>query len=215
MVGTERSISRSEVIADGAVHAVGLTAALAATAFLIGATIVWGSHTTVAAIYAFGLVAMLGFSATFNLGVRLPFREFWRRLDLAAIFVMIAGTYTPFTVAALSGSWALWMTIAVWAIAAIGVAVKLLQAPGGSQRLTTLLYIGFGWIGLVAAGPFLSALSAPVPLLIVTGGVVYTSGTIVFSLEKLRYQRAIWHGFVVAGAAIHFWAIFAMLAARA
>jgi hemolysin III len=107
------------------------------------------------------------------------------------------------------------MTIAVWAIAAIGVAVKLLQAPGGSQRLTTLLYIGFGWIGLVAAGPFLSALSAPVPLLIVAGGVVYTSGTIVFSLEKLRYQRAIWHGFVVAGAAIHFWAISAMLASRA
>jgi hemolysin III len=208
-----RPMDRGEFIADGVVHAIGLAAAVAAAATLVAATLFWRSSTAVAAIYAFGLIAMFGCSAGYNLGVRLPFREVWRRLDLAAIFVMIAGTYTPFTVTALSGAWAVGLTAVIWAIAAFGVTMKLVLAPRGSQTVTTLLYIAFGWIGLLAVRPFLEVLSPTVLWMLLAGGLVYTAGTVFFSMEKLRYQRAIWHGFVVAGAAIHFCAIFAMLSA--
>ncbi len=209
----ERMHSRGEMVADGIVHAVGLVAGIAGASALVTAAVFRGASPATVSIYGFALIAMFACSAAYNLGVRLRFREMLRRLDHAAIFTMIAGTYTPFTAGVLHGAWAVGLTAAVWGIAGIGIALKLVLAPHGSQPLTTILYIAFGWIGVIAAKPFLAALSPSVLLLVMIGGLVYTAGTIFFALQRLPYQRAIWHAFVVAGAAIHFCAIFDMIAA--
>ena len=99
------------------------------------------------------------------------------------------------------------------AIAAIGIAAKLFGLGSRSFRLSTGLYVAFGWIGVLAAEPFLARLTTPVLALLVLGGVLYTVGTVFFGLQRMRYQRAVWHGFVVAAATVHFSAVFGMMVA--
>ncbi len=211
----ERRARHGEIVADGIVHAVGLVAAVAGAGALITAAVLRGGQVAEAVIYVVGLIAMLAASAAYNLGLHLSFREALRRLDHAAIFVMIAGTYTPFTAGVLHGGWAIGLTATVWAIAALGVLLKTALAPHGLRGLTTLLYIAFGWIGVVAAQPFLATLSPTIVWLVLAGGLVYTLGTVVFTLQRLPYQTAIWHGFVIAGAAVHFCAIFLIVSSQA
>ena len=211
----ERPHRRGEIVADGLVHAVGLAAAVVGAHALITTVLASGTSVAAVAIYVFGLIAMLAASAAYSFGFRLHFHEVLRRLDHAAIFVMIAATYTPFTAGALHGAWAVGLTSAVWVIAALGVLMKTVLAPYGLRTLTTSLYIAFGWIGLVAVQPFLAALSPLVLWLVVAGGALYTLGTAFHMPLRLPYRRAIWHGFVVAGAAAHFSAIFVMVATRA
>lgn len=207
---------RGEIVADGIVHAVALAAAVAGAGLLITtAAAVHGVSVAAVAVYAFALIAMLTASAAYSLGARLRFHEVLRRLDHAAIFVMIAGSYTPFTAGVLTGAWAVGLTTAVWGVAALGVLMKTVLVPHGARGLTTLLYIAFGWIGVLAAQPFLAVLSPRIVWLVMAGGAIYTLGTVFFLLERLPYRRAIWHGFVAAAAAVHFCAIFAMVAGRA
>ncbi len=214
-VSAARPPSRGEIAADGVVHAVGLTAGLAGAATLIAFVAIARRPTEVvtASVYAFGLLAMLTCSAAYSLGERLKHRELLRRLDHAAIFVMIAGTYTPFTTLALRGVWAVALTTAVWAIAAIGIAIKLFGLGNRPFLLWTGLYVAFGWIGVLAAEPFLATLTAPVLALLVLGGVLYTVGAVFFGLQRMRYQRAVWHGFVLAAATVHFSAVFGIMLA--
>ncbi len=207
----ERPSRRSEIVADGIVHAVGLAAAVVGARVLIAAAVAHGASVAAVAIYAFALITMLTVSAAYSLGSRLRFHELLRRLDYAAIFIMIAGTYTPFTAGVLSDGWAIGLTTAVWAIAVLGVVLKTMLAPHGLRNVTTLLYIAFGWMGVLAARPFLEVLSPTVLWLVVAGGVIYTLGTAFYSLQQLPYRRAIWHTFVIAGAAAHFYAIFLMV----
>ncbi len=211
----QRGYTTGEIVADGVVHAVGLAAAAVGAGALISTAAAGGGPVAAVAVYVFALIAMLTASAAYSLGGRLRFHEVLRRLDHAAILVMIAGTYTPFTAGALTGLPAIGLTAAVWALAAAGVLLKTVIAPHGLRNLTTLLYLAFGWLGLTAAQPFLAVLSPLVLALLLAGGLVYSLGTIVYTVQGLRYQRAIWHGFVVAGAAIHFCAIYLMVAARA
>ncbi len=210
----ERPYTRSEIVADGIVHAIGLAAAVAGARALIAAAVLHGASVAAVAVYAFGLIAMLAVSAAYSLGSHLGFHEALRRLDYAAIFIMIAGTYTPFTAGALHGGLAVGLTAAVWAIAALGVALKTALAPHGLRNVTTLLYIAFGWVGVVAAQPFVAVLSPSVLWLVVAGGVIYTLGTVFNTVQRLPYRRAIWHVFVITAAAAHFWAIFLMVTAR-
>ncbi len=210
---TARMPSRREIAADGVVHAVGLAAGLAGAAALIAVAARRPSEVVTASIYAFGLMAMLGCSAAYSLGGELRCREMLRRLDHAAIFVMIAGTYTPFTVLALHGAFSVTLTAAVWTLAAIGIVVKLMGLGNRPVALWTGLYVAFGWIGVLAAEPFLTTLTAPVLALLVTGGLIYTVGVVFFALQRMRYQRAVWHGFVLAAATVHFSAVFGMMAA--
>ncbi len=211
----ERPFSRREIVADGIVHAIGLGAAVIGARVLIGAAAARGVAVAPVAVYASALIAMLAVSAAYSLGSRLPFHEVLRRLDFAGIFVMIAGTYTPFTAGILTGAWATGLTAAVWAIAAAGIVLKTALIPYGLRNVTTLIYIAFGWIGAIAAQPFLAALSPEILWLLLAGGAIYTLGTVFYTLQQLPYRRAIWHCFVVAGAAVHFCAIFLLVTARA
>lgn len=199
--------SRAERSADWWVHAVGLAGAAIGGGTLLGLALGLGRFSEAAsvAIYAAGVLLMFAASAAYNLtGQRR--RPLLRRLDHAAIFVMIAGSYTPFTTQRLEGAWSIGMTTAVWVIALLGVAGKLLL-PGLARGAWVVIYLALGWIALIAIKPLAETVSWLALLLLALGGAVYSSGVVVFVSRRLRFRRAIWHGFVVAAAGIHFAAI--------
>ena len=197
----------AEKWADWWVHAVGLAAAIIGGAILVGVAIASGrvGMATATGLYALTLVGMLACSAAYNLTHISPARPFLRRLDEAAIFLMIAGCYTPFTTQRFTGGWAIGMTALVWTMAVGGVAAKLLvrRLP---DRLWTLFYVAFGWVALIAVRPMIRDVPMGALVLLIAGGLLYTTGTLFFH-SRLPFRRAIWHGFVVGGAAIHYAAI--------
>jgi len=199
----------AEWLADGVVHGVGIVAAAAGGVVLLilALTSRGGAGLAVATgLYDLCLLAMRGCSAAYNLSHATTARPFLRRLDEAAIFLMIAGSYTPFTTQRFTGGWAIGMTALVWTTALAGVAGKLLftRIP---EWLWTLVYVAFGWMALVAIRPMINGVPVSALTLLVLGGLLYTSGTLVFHHPSLPYRRAIWHGFVVVAAGIHFAAI--------
>jgi len=201
-----------ELAADRAVHLLGLSlglpAAVAVVASAAGAG--WGELLSVA-LYAAGLLAMLGCSAAYHLRRTSPRRDWLRRLDHAAIFAMIAGTYTPFTLK-LERAWATGLTAGIWTMAALGIAAKLWR-PRALPSLSVALYLALGWIGLVALGPFTSTLALTTLLLLALGGVLYSAGVIFHLWQRLPYQNAIWHGFVLVAAGVHYSAVLTVVGA--
>ncbi|WP_158914997.1 hemolysin III family protein [Caulobacter sp. S45] len=197
----------AERSADRWVHVVGLSAAAVGGLVLTGLSIGFGTWTQVLAIgvYAACLIATFLCSAAYNLAS--PRRQpLLRRFDHAAIFLMIAGSYTPFTTQRLHGPLAIWMTGAVWATA-IGGAFGKLFLPGLSNRIWIVVYLAMGWLAIVAIKPLLAATSIISFVLLIAGGVVYSTGALVYVRKQLAYRRALWHGFVVAAAATHYAAI--------
>ena len=201
--------------ADLVVHIVGLAFALLGGGILLGLTFGVGtlSETASVSIYVIGFVCMLALSCAYNFaGAR--WRPILRRLDHAGIFVMIAGSYTPFTTQRLHGAWALWMTAAVWALAALGIASELVL-PGRWRRLRVGIYLALGWLALVAIKPLVAGLSWFVLGLLAVGGVVYSTGAAFYLIHKLKFRRAIWHGHVVGGSMLHYMAVlFGVVLAR-
>jgi len=201
-----------ELAADRAVHllglGLGLPAAVAVVASAAGGG--WGELLSVA-LYAAGLLAMLGCSAAYHLRRTSPRRDWLCRLDHAAIFAMIAGTYTPFTLK-LERAWATGLTAGIWTMAALGIAAKLWR-PRALPSLSVALYLALGWIGLVALGPFTSTLALTTLLLLALGGVLYSAGVIFHLWQRLPYQNAIWHGFVLVAAGVHYSAVLTVVGA--
>ncbi len=203
-----------ERVADGCVHIVGVTASLVAlTALLVigvkSQTMLWGVSLT---IYGLALVATFSCSAGYHLVVRPPkLKEVLRRLDHAAIFLMIAGTYTPFILIKMNTPWGLGLLAVVWTVAAIGIVIKLF-APRFLDGLSTALYLVQGWAVIAAWEPLMSAMPGRVLTLLVAGGVLYTVGVVFHLWERLPYQNAIWHGFVLSAASCHFTAVIFVVA---
>ncbi|MFO7476849.1 MAG: hemolysin III family protein [Methyloceanibacter sp.] len=197
-----------ERVADGCIHILGVTASLVALGALL--TIGVQSETTLWAvsltIYGLALVATFSFSAGYNLVVRPTLKEVLRRFDHAAIFLMIAGTYTPFILIKMNTPWGLGLLAVVWTMAGIGIAIKLL-APRLLEGLSTALYLVQGWAVIAAWEPLMTALPGKALTLLMLGGVLYTVGVVFHLWERLPYQNAIWHGFVLSAAACHFVAV--------
>ncbi|KQW68107.1 hemolysin III [Phenylobacterium sp. Root77] len=193
--------------ADLVVHVVGLTLALIGGIVLL--TLAVKAHSLSMAlavgIYAAGLLAMLGFSTAYNFA-KPRYRPTLRRLDHAGIFLMIAGSYTPFTTQTLTGAWSWGMTAAVWSVAAFGALGKVLL-PGIGRRVWVAAYLLLGWIVLVAFKPLIANATSLTILLLAIGGLLYSSGVAFYLNKQLRYARAIWHGHVVAGAGVHWAAV--------
>lgn len=206
--GVKWNYDRSELIADGIVHGIGLAAALVGVTALIFYATLWSTtgQLAAAAVYGAGLLATLSISFLYNLYPVSRTKWFLRRFDHSSIFVLIAATYTPFLQRGLDDPFLFVMLIGIWAIAGLGVAIKCFF-PGRFDRLAILLYLAMGWSGVLAVGPLLSALTATTLVLILIGGIIYSAGVIFHVWEKLRFQNAIWHGFVVTGAAVHYSAV--------
>ncbi len=193
--------------ADLIVHIVGLALALFGGGVALGISVSHGLIGKVAAIsiYAFGMVAMLSFSMAYNFAAE-KFQPFLRRLDHAGIFLMIAASYTPFTTQALTGNWAIAMTSIVWTIAGLGIFGKVFL-PGIGKFVWVLMYLGLGWLAIVAIKPMAAGLNLPSTVFLALGGLVYTIGVIFYMSKKLKFRRAIWHGHVIAAATMHYIAI--------
>ena len=201
-------VATRERVADTVVHLLGIGLGLPAAIVLVALAGRSGQAAPFA-LYAGGLVAMLGCSAVYHLAYRSRHREWLQRLDHAAIFAMIAGSYTPFTLR-LARGWAEGLTAGIWIVAALGIAAKLWK-PKGIARLSTVLYLALGWIGVVAAGPFSAALATPTLVLLAVGGVIYSAGVVFHVWRRLAYQNAIWHGFVLTAACVHYAAVLTVL----
>jgi hemolysin III len=204
---------RPERRADAIVHLVGVTLGLAACAVLM--IVAWPMEDAATclslAVYVMALLGILGCSALYNLANDGPRSGLWRRLDHAAIFVMIAGTYTPFLAIAIGGGWGAGLLIFVWTSAVAGVVLKLLH-PGWLETLSIAAYLLLGWTILVAIDRLIAAVSLRALILLAAGGVLYSIGVIFHRWDRLPYQRPIWHGFVLAAAACHYFAVLDVLA---
>ena len=207
------TIERRELLADVAVHALGLAlgAAGVIAMLVVAAQSPLDGQLLPIGVYLAGLLAMLGCSAVYHVWRSCRWRDWLRRLDHAAIFVMIAGTYTPL-VLRLPGGWALGLTAGVWTAALTGVVVKLFQ-PHRIEALSVALYLVLGWVGVLAAGPLLASLDQATLVLLLVGGVVYSVGVVFHLAVHWRYARALWHGSVLIAAAIHYAAIMTVLQA--
>lgn len=200
--------TRHEKIADLWVHIVGLVfAGIGGVVLAILAVVYSGVGAAVAiAVYALCLIAMLTASTVYNQTRPCAARPILRRLDEAAIFLMIAGSYTPFTTQRFEGGWAIGFTALVWVLG-LGGAFAKLWAPRLSDAIWSAVYVAFGWLAVFALKPMLDTVH-PIALgLLILGGLIYTAGVFVFISPKVRFRRAIWHGFVVTGATVHWAAV--------
>lgn len=206
--------TKRERVADGCIHAVGVTGSLVALAALlfIGAKAEATLWVVALAIYGLALVAMFSCSAGYHLISRPTPKEIFRRLDHASIFLLIAGTYTPFVLIKMNDAWGLSLLAFVWGMAAVGIAIKLF-APRFLEGLSTAIYLMQGWAILFAWQPLVASVPGVAVALLIAGGVLYTVGVVFHLWDRLPYQNAIWHGFVLTAASVHYAAVVSIAAA--
>src|SRR5262245_3911158 len=199
---------RAELIADGVVHIVGICFGLIAGTVLIVLASIYATplDIVVSAVYVAGLLAMLGLSATYNLWPVSRAKWVLRRLDHSAIYVLIAATYTPFIMQVKGSLLAIALLVCVWCAAIAGIVLKL-KYPGRFDRLSIGLYLAMGWSGLMLYDSVVRALPTLALCFVVAGGVFYTLGVVFHAWQRLRFQNAIWHSFVLGGAACHYTAV--------
>jgi hemolysin III len=199
---------RAELIADGVVHGIGVSGGLVAATVLIVLTAVYGSPFEVAVIsvYVAGLLAMLVLSATYNLWPISRAKWVLRRFDHSAIYVLIAATYTPFITQMKDSIFAIVLLTGVWCVAIGGIVIKLVF-PGRFDRLAVGLYLAMGWSGFMVYDTVVASLPTLTLWFIAAGGFLYSFGIIFHAWHRLRFQNAIWHSFVLLGAACHYTAI--------
>jgi hemolysin III len=199
---------RGEQIADRGVHVAGFVAALVGSIVLVVAAAERERALTIVSvvIYGVGLLGMIGASALYNFAAPSRRKEWFRRLDHAGIFLMIAGTYTPFALVRMGGGWGLGIAIFVWLAAITGIALKLLY-PRRFEGLSIVLYLALGWVSLVAIGPLFKAVPLSAIILLGIGGLLYSLGVIFHVSHRLPYHNAVWHCFVIGAASCHWVAV--------
>ena len=204
----ERPQSMGEEIANSVIHGVALLAAVLAVPFLIAATRHLGAANVVgASVFAATLVLLYLISTLYHALPASRAKRVFMKLDHGAIYVFIAGSYTPFALGVLGGPWGWTLFGLVWSLAVIGVTLKACNRLSHIW-LSTGLYLIMGWLVLIAAVPLVERVPLPGVAWLVAGGLAYTVGVVFFMLDsRLRYAHAVWHGFVVAGSGCHFFAV--------
>lgn len=202
--------SPGEEIANGISHAIGLVAAMIGVPILVLAAVRHGNVLFLVGTVIFGTTMLLVYLAStlYHCWPRTHTKSFLQVIDHAAIFLLIAGTYTPFALGPLRSSSGLIMLGIVWALALFGVIMKATRGAVRHRKLSMTLYLGTGWIGLAVIRPLALAIPFSALLWLIAGGIAYTAGTLFFTNERLRYGHFIWHLFVLAGSICHFAAVF-------
>ena len=204
----ERPQSLGEEIANSVSHGLGLLAALAAFPILVVAAHQRGDPAGIAgaSVFATTMVLLYLTSTLFHALPRSRAKRVFQILDHSAIFFMIAGTYTPFTLGVLRGDWGWTLFGLVWGLAAVGTVLK---AFGGMRYTTvsTWAYLAMGWLVLIAAKAVWTLMPGWGIFWLFAGGVAYTAGAVFFMAERIRYFHFVWHLFVIAGTACHFVAV--------
>lgn len=204
----ERTRTPGEEAANCATHGLGLLASLAAVPILIDSAMDRGTTWNVvgAGVYGVSLVLLYLASTVYHALPPGPGKQRCRVYDHAAIYLLIAGTYTPFTLGALRGVWGWTLFGLIWGLALAGLAFK---AMGGFRfpRASTILYVIMGWLMLIAIRPLAAAIPREGIVWLVLGGLFYTGGVGFFAARRLRYSHTVWHLFVLAGTICHFFAV--------
>jgi len=201
---TERTPSVGEEIASSLTHGIGLAASIVVLPFLITAAARDGDawRITSATIFGSSLILLYGASTLYHALPRSRAKQVFRILDHSAIYLLIAGTYTPFVLGPLRGAWGWSLFVVIWLLAIGGVVMKSTLGIRWA-RLSTLVYLLMGWLGVVAVKPLLDRVSPPGLLWLLVGGLAYTIGVIFYAWGRLRYGHAIWHLFVATGSVCH------------
>jgi hemolysin III len=207
-ISLKRMQSAGEELANSISHGIGLCAALiGAPILLLEARRSSPGFFLGTLIFAVTLSMLYLGSTLYHAWPQTRGKSVLRTLDHSAIFLLIAGTYTPFTLGPLRGSWGSTMLALIWALAIFGVILKATRGASRHPKLGMTLYLGTGWLALIAVRPMMLAIPFAALFWLVAGGVAYTTGVLFFVNERLRYSHFIWHLFVLLGSSCHFLAI--------
>lgn len=189
-------------------HGAGLLLSLVGGPALVGLAVRSGDPTSVTSVtvYALTLVALYAASTAYHSVSKPELKRLFRRLDHGAIFLLIAGTYTPITMIVLEGGWGWTLLATAWVLAAAGIAWKFCCLERFAV-LGPIYYLAMGWLAVVALKPLVAALSTAEMVWLAAGGLAYTGGVVFYAWKRLPYNHAVWHGFVLVGSACHFTAI--------
>ncbi len=197
--------SLGEEVAHAVTHGLGLLLSLAGLAILVAASSLRGNiwHLVGCSIFGTTLVLLYAASTLYHAISGSRAKRVFQRFDHAAIFLLIAGTYTPFILISLRGGWGWTLLALVWTLAILGIVLQV-TVPSWARRFSVLLYLAMGWLGVVAVEPLAHSVHPDGLALLILGGVTYTLGVIFYAWRRLPYNHAVWHIFVMAGSACHF-----------
>jgi len=208
---SDRSYTRysyAEEIANSVTHGLGMLLSIGGLAVLVGFASVYGNVWHITACSVFGATLILAYAtSTLYHSIPLPAaKRVLKILDHSAIYLLIAGTYTPFTLVSLRGPWGWSLFGAIWGLAVLGIVLKATML-GRISGISTAVYLAMGWIVLIAIKPMFGAVENGGLLLLLAGGLAYSCGVIFYLWHRLPYNHAIWHLFVLAGSLCHFFSI--------
>jgi hemolysin III len=206
---TDRVISLREELANAVTHGIGLVLSLIGMPILILAALDRGERLTVIGASVFGatLIALYAASTLYHAIPHPTIKQRLRVVDHAAIYLLIAGTYTPFTLGVLRGTWGWTLFGIVWTLAALGVLFKVVFGSGAMARLSTAIYVAMGWVIIIAIKPLMASMESAGLMLLVVGGLCYTGGVIFYVDKRRAWTHPVWHLFVMGGSLCHYFAV--------
>ncbi len=200
--------SRNEELANSLTHGLGIVLSIAGLAVLIIFAGIFGTpwHIVSCSIYGTTLIILYTSSTLYHSVQEPRKKQICRILDHSAIFILIAGTYTPFTLVNLRGPWGWSLFGLIWGLAILGIVVSALSRCR-NRVISLILYVGMGWVIVVAAKPLLDSVQTGGLIFLLTGGLFYTSGLAFYGWKRLKYHHAMWHIMVLLGSVFHFFAV--------
>ncbi|WP_310572344.1 hemolysin III family protein [Gemmatimonas sp.] len=206
---TDRFVSLREELANAVTHGVGLVLSLIGMPILILAAMNRGERATVIGASVFGatLIALYAASTLYHAIPHPTLKQKLRVVDHAAIYLLIAGTYTPFTLGVLRGTWGWTLFGIVWTLAALGVLFKVVFGSGAMAKLSTAIYVAMGWVIIIAIKPLMASMEHAGLMLLVAGGLCYTGGVIFYVDRRRAWTHPVWHLFVMGGSICHYFAV--------
>jgi hemolysin III len=211
-MSTSAAYTAREELANSLTHGLGMLLSIAGLALLVTSSALRGDVwlVTSSAIFGATLVLLYTASTLYHSLQGEQLKRLLRKFDHAAIFLLIAGTYTPFLLVSLRGPWGWSLFGVIWGLAVVGVVIKFWFA-GRFRVISTLIYIGMGWLVVLAVKPMLLAVPPGGLWLLLAGGLCYTGGTVFYLWKRLPYHHAVWHLFVLAGSVCHWVSVFGYL----
>jgi len=208
-VSKSKAYTVAEEIAHALTHGVGAIAAIVGLIFMLVWAVSYGDtfHVVSASIYGASLILLYLASTLYHAFPWPRIKAFFQQMDHAAIYVLIAGTYTPFALVNLRGPWGWSLLGVVWGIAVVGVIMEVAMKER-KKWLSLSLYLGMGWMALIMIKPMIDSVEPGGLWLLLAGGLAYTFGVIFYVWKSLRFHHAIWHLFVLAGSVLHFFSVF-------
>ena len=206
---TDRVVTLREEAANPVTHGVGLVLSLVGMPILIHSALDRGERATVIGASVFGatLIALYAASTLYHAIPHPTLKQKLRVVDHAAIYLLIAGTYTPFTLGVLRGTWGWTLFGIVWTLAALGVLFKVVFGSGAMAKVSTAIYVAMGWVIIIAIKPLMASMEHAGLMLLVAGGLCYTGGVIFYVDRRRTWTHPVWHLFVMGGSICHYFAV--------